>query len=190
MKNPLLILVTTLSVALAASQRVSYDGYKVYRVDVGGDRGEATHIVSSLSDLLNLDVWKSSKDHFDVMAGPSTQREVERVLSENRLNYRVMVENVQSLIDETATTKTTTSKERYSGRPHSMDWDAYHSLQEIYEYIDYIAGNVKYVMLLCYTCTSMGKLGWVKAFVTDLGEWLNVDLKAHLFSNFCYKLYM
>ena len=21
----------------------------------------------------------------------------------------------------------------------------------------------------------MGKLGWVKAFVTDLGEWLNVD---------------
>ena len=155
MKNPLLILVTTLSVALAASQRVSYDGYKVYRVNVADDRDEAAaataaDVVSSLSDLLNLDVWKHSKDHFDVMVGPAARREVERVLSENRLNYRVMVENVQSLIDETATTKTTTSKERYSGRAHSMGWDAYHSLQEIYEYIDYIAGNVKYVMMYLY----------------------------------------
>ena len=142
MKTIILINVITLSVALG-TPRVSYDGYKVYRVDVGGDRGEATHIVSSLSDLLNLDVWKSSKDHFDVMAGPSTQREVERVLSENELTHRTMVDDVQSLIDETAKkTTTTTNKERYSGRAHSMDWDTYHSLGEIYEYIDYIAGTV------------------------------------------------
>ena len=58
MKNPLLILV---SVALAASQRVSYDGYKVYRVNVADDRDRAADVVSSLSDLLNLDVWKHSK---------------------------------------------------------------------------------------------------------------------------------
>ena len=138
MKNILPIFLTTLSVALATS-RVSYDGYKVYRVFVA-DRENAADVVSSLSDTLSLDMWKNSKEHLDVRAAPSTQDEVEKVFSESELNYRIMVGNVQALIDETATK--TKSMERYSGRAHSMDWETYHSLQEIYDYIDYIAGNL------------------------------------------------
>lgn len=167
MKKLLLIIPITLSVLLAtAHSRVSYDGFKVYRVHVG-DQEEAD-VVSSVSDRLNLDVWKHSKEHFDVMAGPSAQREVERALSENGLNHRVMVEDVQSLIGETARA-TTEKKERFSGRAHNMDWDTYHSLEEIYEYIDFIAGNLAYFSYICIV--KLLRERWVQTFVTVLGEW-------------------
>ena len=86
-------------------------------------------------------MWKRTRVNLDVMAGPSAQREVERALDQSGLDYRIMVENVQSLIDDTTGT-TAKSKERYSGLAHNMDWVSYHSLEEIYEYIDYIAGNL------------------------------------------------
>ena len=86
-------------------------------------------------------MWKRSRVNLDVMAGPTSQREVEGALDESGLDYRIMVENVQSLIDGTAGA-TARSTEGYSGRAHNMDWVSYHSLEEIYEYIDYIAGNL------------------------------------------------
>ena len=139
MKKSLLILLVSLSVALASPQ-VRYDGFKVYRVSVADEAGRADAI-SSLADRLSLDVWRHSSVNLDVMAGPTAQRELERALDQNGLDYRIMVENVQSLIDGTAGETAKKSTEGYSGRAHNMDWVSYHSLEEIYEYIDYIAGN-------------------------------------------------
>ena len=62
MRQSLLILLFSLSVALASPQ-VRYDGYKVYRVNVADGEGRADAI-SSLADRLKLDVWKLSRGTF------------------------------------------------------------------------------------------------------------------------------
>ena len=134
-----LVLLFDFYIALA-SARVSYDDYKVYRVYVINQ--EQSDIISSVFNVLNLDVWNHAKNQFDIMSGPSEQGELEQLLTKNGLGYNTMIKNVQALIDATETLPhQTTGKLRYSGRPHTMDWATYHSLEEIYVYIDYIAGS-------------------------------------------------
>merc|ERR1712156_872028 len=84
-------------VAIASSERVTYDGYKVLRTQ---------HLNMTTSKALQSlqleDVFDSWQDPVigrsaDIMASPEMLSELQQILSKNGIHYTVMVEDVEEL---------------------------------------------------------------------------------------------
>ncbi len=134
MAEPRLFALFLLFLVAFASAEVSYEGYKVYRVNVASK--SHAELLSSVADKLGLDIWKDvvAGDHADVMVSPLLAAEFRERMEVNRISYRVMIDNVQSLIGRFAPRKDVSPKN------NPMDWVSYHELDTIYAFVDYVAG--------------------------------------------------
>ena len=70
------------------------------------------------------------------MTSPERLELLKSKLSQQSLNWTVMIDNVQTLID----LEKIPSREKYDKQnlAHNMDWVEYHSLEDIYEWMDYL----------------------------------------------------
>ena len=138
-----LVLYTICCFLIATSNRVSnrYDNFKVLRVQVPNEVS-AVVIMKDLQDY--VDVWSEPRigHHSDLMVSPTNLKFVENKLKETSLEYSVMIDNVQRLLE---TEKVNENKKSDSLRAnhigHPMTWEKYHSLHDIDAYMDYL---VKY----------------------------------------------
>ena len=110
----------TLVSALAAPKKVSYDGWKTYRVKVGADRAKVKDVVSSLQ----LGTWKGSVDSseiVDVVVPPAQLQQFEAAAQS--LNAQVMHDDLGASIAEE-------SSFSVYAVPNATWFSSYHSLAD------------------------------------------------------------
>ncbi|KAH8371495.1 hypothetical protein KR093_007701 [Drosophila rubida] len=122
----LVLLLATFGLAQAAEQ-VRYDHYKVYKVNI--DNRQQLELLNAQEKPLQLSSWREARqlgDSSDVMLPPHSQPAFEQLLNSLRCNYSVKIDNVQSLIDA----------QQPRQRLGHMEWTQYHTLDEIYAWLD------------------------------------------------------
>ena len=109
---------------------------KVLRVKISDEKDE--NYVIKLENENLYDFWSITKaqNHVDIMASPEMVDNLESRLNELSLNWTVMIPDVQALIEIEKIPSEVTHGQQ--SRAHRMDWVEYHSLEDIYEWFDYI----------------------------------------------------
>jgi murein tripeptide amidase MpaA len=151
----LLVLVATF-VALAAAvhdrviQVESFDGFKVYRAF---PEEQDLEFMRKFEGQGVYDFWTEvRKDKpVDIMVPPTVQKSFTSQLTTRGVRHEVMIPNVQALIDlEKAQAKLGVK----SSADHDMSWTEYHTLDDMYSYLDYLEATFDFV-----TTQSIGKSG-------------------------------
>merc|ERR1712156_615947 len=114
-------------VAIASSERVTYDGYKVLRTQHLNMTTSKALQSLKLEDV--FDFWQDPVigRSADIMASPEMLSELQQILSKNGIHYTVMVEDVEELHK---------GNERPETRRSGYDWEDYHSHSDINDFID------------------------------------------------------
>ena len=134
------VLFATLAILALCKGQKSYENYKVFRVDVPSQ--ETFDLLSSFSAI---HFWNEGRvgSHADVMVAPQNLAEVEYKLKRYNFEFNIMVENVGDLI---RLEKVPVSNQREDvNTKHSMDWNEYHSQDDIETYLDYLASTYDFV---------------------------------------------
>ena len=114
---------------------VRYDNYKVFRLNIPND--------ISANFILNLpscvDIWTEPRvgHHSDIMVAPQYFKAIKGNLEQANMDYSVMIEDVQRLID-IQNTKINRELNPKAKLGHPMTWDEYHSSADIEAYMDYL----------------------------------------------------
>jgi len=119
----------------AAVSKKSYSNYKVLRVEIKND--EDARAISEVERSNKYDFWTRVRigSHVDIMASPETLEDLHSIINSLELEFRIMIQDVQSLIDlENSADITITNN--LAG--HNMEWTSYHSLEDIYGWFDYL----------------------------------------------------
>ncbi|XP_023173282.2 zinc carboxypeptidase-like [Drosophila hydei] len=119
------------------SEQVRYDNYKLYTVQINDVKDQ--QLLSDNEKVLKLNSWSAARrigDSSDIMLPPQSQEAFEALLNSHNLNYSIKIDNVQRLIDE----------QRPKQRLSSMEWTQYHTLDEIYAWLDLIEARYPHVV--------------------------------------------
>lgn len=143
MKLTSLLLATSLASSTAVEQkRVSYASHQVLRCDASTKSQMDQLQVMSEDETLNLDFWmepRKSAGSVDIMVTSANQRQmIESKLKDIGVPCRVMIEDVQTLID--------VERERYEASSkksvHEASYfDDYKTWQEVHAYIEGLASK-------------------------------------------------
>ncbi|EDW17949.1 zinc carboxypeptidase [Drosophila mojavensis] len=124
----LVLLLACLGLARTAGQ-VRYDNYKLYQVQI--NHLQDSQLLHDNEQVLKLDTWREARnlgEFSDIMLPPQYQEVFESLLNRHNVSYNLRFDNVQRLIDE----------QRPKQRTSSMEWTQYHTLDEIYAWLDQI----------------------------------------------------
>ncbi|XP_053971893.1 zinc carboxypeptidase-like [Hylaeus volcanicus] len=118
--------------ALATAEKVRYDNYKVFRVTPQSE--EQLHTVRDLESLSDsFSFWKEPtavNGFADVMVAPHKTHDFTEMMDNLGVKYETFIPDVQTLIDS----------ERPPAQPLvAFDLNNYHTLNEIYSYLDSLA---------------------------------------------------
>jgi len=127
--------------ALGAQAKVNYDGYQVHRVNVANEADAA--FLEELSNIPELDFWTLIRigQSVDIMMPPSYQDNFNTLLKVKGLSSSLMISDVGELTRKEVVASTTNRE----GLAHSMDWENYHSLEDIYGWFDYLETTFDYL---------------------------------------------
>ncbi|XP_058445792.1 zinc carboxypeptidase-like [Malaya genurostris] len=150
MKLLALILVFATSIAVVLSEPLRFDNYRVYEASI--ENVEQLQILQHLEQLSDgYTFWESPVQtgmQVDIMVPPQRFADFEKLCLRLNMQSRVKISNVQSLIDN----------ERPKRRNREVfGWDDYHTLDEMYEWIDGLVTqheNVLSVKLVGYSYES------------------------------------
>ncbi|TDG53122.1 hypothetical protein AWZ03_000665 [Drosophila navojoa] len=130
------LLLACLSLARAGEQ-VRYDNYKLYKVHIKDT--EDLQLLDENEKALKLNKWRPASRpgvSSDIMLSPEYQEAFESLLNSHNMTYSIKIDNVQRLIDE----------QRPKQRMSSMEWTQYHTLEEIYAWLDLIEARYPHVV--------------------------------------------
>lgn len=119
-------------VAFAAAERATYNNYKVYRLTPQTEaQVELIRQLEQFSDAYSFWAEPSRPNRpVDVMVAPHKIPDFIELLNNEGISYELYIQNVQALIDsETPATVARTG----------FDFTRYHTLEEIYAYLDQLA---------------------------------------------------
>ena len=113
------------------------DCLKVLRISVETE-AQASQL-AQLEETEEFDFWSPIilGRHVDVMASPASLPDLQQWLLARRLNWHVMVADVETLIQLEKIPAGNSSSTRAESS-HSMDWTSYHPIEEIYGWFDYL----------------------------------------------------
>jgi murein tripeptide amidase MpaA len=129
--------------ALAAASAVSYSGYQVYQVSI--ENGKQAQFMDALGNTIEMDIWSGhvvAGSKIEVMVAPEVADKFTAAMRSMGIVFSVTVNDVQTMVDAFPI------RQRDSGgdagqADHGMTWDEYHSLETMYEYLDFLeASNV------------------------------------------------
>ena len=101
------------------------------RVAVNDEKDESYVIQLEKENLFDFWTVTKAKQPVDIMTSPERLELLKSRLSQQSLNWTVMIDNVQTLID----LEKIPSEGKYDKQnlAHNMEWVEYHSLEDIYE---------------------------------------------------------
>ncbi|XP_055585997.1 carboxypeptidase B-like [Uranotaenia lowii] len=131
-------------------QPVKYDGAQLWRIDY--DDQEKKNAIAELQDKFAASMWNYNTTFVDIFLKGPNLRDAGKLLKKAQISYQVLIEDMQRAIDEENPSRDRLDLwENRDG--HRMTWKAYHRLEDIYEWMDYLA---KTFPELCST-KSIGK---------------------------------
>ncbi|KRG07899.1 uncharacterized protein Dmoj_GI26563, partial [Drosophila mojavensis] len=125
----LLVFVLISLAALASARKpfaARYDNFKVYRAFV--EDNEQLEEFKKIHHHLQVHILHEiggPNRSYDVIVGPLFQRAFEQVLHDLQVQYDIIVEDLQALLDESSVDEDA-----------PMDWETYHPLDVIYDWVD------------------------------------------------------
>ena len=131
----LIVLGSWLAITVSKTVPISYDKFKVLRVKTP-DLNSVNVINNDLKDY--VDIWAEPRLGFysDIMVSSHDLLMIEQRLFAANLDYSIMIENVQTLIDNENVQSNLSSNVR--AMDHPMDWTSYHSQDDMEKYMDYL----------------------------------------------------
>ncbi|XP_017136885.1 zinc carboxypeptidase [Drosophila miranda] len=113
----------------SAVEQVRYDNYKVYNVRI--DDREQFNLLNAQEKVLRLSSWREVRhlgESSDIMVAPQYEETFESLLLKHNISYSLKIDNVQRHIDA----------QRSLQRTGYHEWTQYHTLDEIYAWLDLI----------------------------------------------------
>jgi len=120
-----------------------YDGYKVFKTFPLDD--DLPFIRSYEEKEYGVyDIWSEIRTGtpIDIMVAPKAQDAFKSELTEKEIKYQVMIENVQDLIN---LEKIESAQVKRVSADHPMTWTEYHTLEDMYAYLDYLEATYDFV---------------------------------------------
>ncbi|XP_017027011.1 zinc carboxypeptidase [Drosophila kikkawai] len=128
----LILLIGLLTVGLVAAKSapgrmaVRYDNFKVYQVTIETDlQMEELRKIHEHITVHFLNELAGPGRTYNLIVGPLFQRSLEKTLNFLEIVYKVIVEDLQKLLDEASV-----------GDDSHMEWETYHTLDTIYDWVD------------------------------------------------------
>ncbi|XP_055911485.1 carboxypeptidase B-like [Eupeodes corollae] len=113
-----------------------YDGAQVWRILVENDQEK--QLAEEILEKYDGQVWKEVKAEVDYLLKPSVLVEAEQYLQTANLSKIVLIDNLQKVIeDENPPREEIENLQNRKG--HRMTWKAYHRLDDIHGFVDYLA---------------------------------------------------
>merc|ERR1712203_986620 len=130
-----------LSTCLLASAlaHVDYTGHQLIRTSPGtAEQAEALQV---LQQEAGLDFWLEPVQGraVDIRVAPEQADDLHRFFNHSGLEVEILSNNIQQMLDKVQMVKGSA----LSG--HSMDWTAYHPIEDIYSYWDYLEATYDWV---------------------------------------------
>merc|ERR1711970_360027 len=116
----------------------SYSGYQVLRT--GELTKEQAELLREEQNDSMLDFWRDPAPgrSADIMASASELESVMAWLTSKDITFHTMVEDVEQLIQDT---KPSPKSGKSAGKKYTMDWDDYHELDVLNEFIESLANT-------------------------------------------------
>jgi len=105
-------------------------------------------ILAGLVDTFDIWTGVGVRREVDIRASPESYDELVSILESHNIPHSLMIQDVQQLIE--LSKPVPTGQRDAAG--HSMDWTSYHSVEDMYSYLDYLETNFDFV-----TTESIGK---------------------------------
>ncbi|XP_073821462.1 zinc carboxypeptidase-like [Musca autumnalis] len=115
------------SVAATGPGMARYDDFKVYKIYIKDEQQLSQ--LKKFKDILPiryLNEITSANQNYDVTIDPVNQAKLEEQMKYYQMEYRVTIEDLQSVIEDSL------PKARSTG----MTWDSFHNLDDIYNFVD------------------------------------------------------
>ncbi|XP_043287320.1 zinc carboxypeptidase-like [Venturia canescens] len=132
-----ILVVFTFLLVLVSAQKKNYDNYKVFRI-VPSTEGQV-NFLKQFGDFRDdeYSFWKGPSyinETVDLMVGPEKLLEFNDLMESSNIKYVEYIDNVQSLVD---------NENPFYGRDgkSTFGWTSYHTLEEIYAYLEKIAAT-------------------------------------------------
>uniref|UniRef100_A0A1B0GQ25 Zinc carboxypeptidase A 1 n=1 Tax=Phlebotomus papatasi TaxID=29031 RepID=A0A1B0GQ25_PHLPP len=130
MRN-LLVLSVVIFLAFSNGEKARFDNYKVFSVEVKNE--EQLKVLREMEEapFSSYDFWKApgKVGHpVDVMVPPHKSSEFEEIMSSLKFETKLKISNVQELIDN--------EQPKVAPANDDFGWDRYHTLEEIYSWLD------------------------------------------------------
>ncbi|XP_050521702.1 carboxypeptidase B-like [Daktulosphaira vitifoliae] len=117
-------------------EKITYNGDQVLRVEQVNSKQRKT--IKDLENRGLLQKWYSTPTSVDVMIKNENKNIVKSVLNNGSLSFDLFIDDVQRAIDE-ENLPVTINDEQLGRREHNVTFENYHTLKDIYHYIDYIS---------------------------------------------------
>jgi len=165
-----------LGICLAASARIHYDGYKVYRMTP--TTVEQAEIVKELENagLLFWDGPNPINRASDVMFPPHMQGDILESLQKSGMDIQEHISDIETLIENEVIQDSKSAR-------LDFDFAQYHALDEIYAYLDEVASNYSSVASVFSIGTSFGGRDLKAIKISKSGEtkpaiWFDANIHA------------
>lgn len=135
------------SAALALHDSVidveSFTGFQVYRAYANG-QADASYLQTLRTIREHYDFWTEVRINgpVDIMVPPGKQEQLEADLELKGISYEIMIPDVQKLIE---LEKVAAPSKGAPNTKHAMTWDDYHTLEDMYTYLDYLEETFDFV---------------------------------------------
>ncbi|XP_014206604.1 zinc carboxypeptidase-like [Copidosoma floridanum] len=127
----LIVLLLTIAVALAGAEKATFKNYRVFRIVPKNAR--QLEVLKRLDDQSEgFSYWKAPsrlEQTVDLMVSPDQMADFARLMNDTGTPYETYIGDVQSLIEN----------ENPPTRESGFGWTRYHSLEEIYSWLDSLA---------------------------------------------------
>jgi len=126
-----------------SSTNNNFTGFKVYRTQPS-EKYQTDFLTELRSSSKFYDFWTEVRQgrNVDIMSPPGMDFVLERELQEQNIHFEVMIEDVQRLVD---LEKIPSAPASERDPRHSMTWTEYHTLDDMYTYLDYLEQNFDFV---------------------------------------------
>jgi len=129
-----------------ANAELDFTGHQVLRT-VPQTAAQAD-ILAGLVDTFDIWTGIGVRREVDIRASPESYDELVSILESHNIPHSLMIQDVQQLIE--LSKPVPTGQRDAAG--HSMDWTSYHSVEDMYSYLDYLETTYDFV-----TTESIGK---------------------------------
>jgi len=121
----------------------SFTGFQVYRA-ISKDQSDASYLQTLRTIREHYDYWTEVRitGPVDIMVPPGKQEQLESDLELKGISYEIMIPDVQKLIE---LEKLAAPSKGAPNTKHAMTWDDYHTLEDMYTYLDYLEETFDFV---------------------------------------------